>query len=60
VLAERHGHSLARMLLYRAAYAIATACAFSRDGTDGHFAWCAAVLERADLVETLFAANPDL
>jgi len=60
VLAERHGHSLARMLLYRAAYAIATACAFSRDGTDGHFAWCAAVLERADVVETLFAANPDL
>ena len=38
----------------------ATACAFSRDGTDGHFAWCAAVLERADVVETLFAANPDL
>lgn len=59
-LAERHGHSPARMLLYRAAYAIATANAFGADGLDGHFAWCAATLEREDVVETLFAANPDL
>ena len=48
-LAERHGHSPARMLLYRAAYAIATANAFGADGADGHFAWCAAVLEREDV-----------
>ncbi|GAB2872639.1 phosphotransferase family protein [Lentzea nigeriaca] len=60
VLVEQHGHPLARMLLYRAAYAIATANAFSSDGADGHFAWCAAVLEREDVVETLFSANPDL
>ncbi|WP_158849571.1 phosphotransferase family protein [Saccharothrix deserti] len=60
VLAGRHGHSPARMLLYRAAYAIATANAFGADGADGHFAWCAATLEREDVVETLFTANPDL
>ena len=60
MLVEQHGHSLARMLLYRAAYAIATANSFSADGTDGHFAWCAAVLEREDVLEILFAANPDL
>ena len=60
VLAQQHGHSLARMLLYRAAYAIATANAFGVDGADGHFAWCAAVLERDDVLEILFAANPDL
>lgn len=60
VLVEQHGHSLARMLLYRAAYAIATANSFSADGSDGHFAWCAAVLEREDVVETLYSANPDL
>jgi aminoglycoside phosphotransferase (APT) family kinase protein len=59
-LTERHGHSRARMLLYRAAYAIATANAFSATGADGHFAWCAAALERADVVETLFVGTPDL
>ena len=45
------------MLLYRAAYAIATANAF---GADGHFPWCAAMLEREDVVETLLSANPNL
>lgn len=60
VLTERHGYSPARMLLYRAAYAIATANAFGADGADGHFAWCAAMLEREDVVETLLSANPDL
>lgn len=60
VLAERHGHSPARMSLYRAAYAIATANAFSADGADGHVAWCAAVLEREDVVDTLFTTPPDL
>jgi aminoglycoside phosphotransferase (APT) family kinase protein len=59
-LVEEHGHSPARMLLYRAAYAVATATAFAADGSDGHFAWCAAMLERDDVVATLFAADPDL
>lgn len=38
-----------RMLLYRAAYAVLTATAYSADGNDGHFAWCAASLDRADV-----------
>jgi aminoglycoside phosphotransferase (APT) family kinase protein len=33
------------LLLYRAAYALATGTFFSDDGSDGHFAWCAAVLD---------------
>ncbi len=31
--------------LYRAAYAVATSNAFSSDGSDGHFEWCARVLQ---------------
>jgi aminoglycoside phosphotransferase (APT) family kinase protein len=37
---EALGHARERMLLYRAAYGIATANAYSADGQDGHFAWC--------------------
>jgi Phosphotransferase enzyme family len=59
-LIRDHGHSPARMLLYRAAYSIATANAFGDDGEDGHFAWCASSLEREDLIETLFSGDPDL
>jgi aminoglycoside phosphotransferase (APT) family kinase protein len=32
------------LVLYRAGYAVATANAFTDDGTDGHFAWCATQL----------------
>lgn len=34
------GHSRELMLLYRAAYAITTATAYSEDASDGHFLWC--------------------
>lgn len=37
---ERLGHSRDRMRLYRAAYGIATANAYSPEGLDGHFTWC--------------------
>jgi len=43
------------MLLYRAAYAIATANAFGDDGRDGHFGWCASSLEREDIIDMLFS-----
>jgi aminoglycoside phosphotransferase (APT) family kinase protein len=37
---EALGHARERMLLYRAAYGIATANAYSADGQNGHFEWC--------------------
>ncbi|MEH1129012.1 phosphotransferase family protein [Micromonospora sp. CPCC 206061] len=43
------GYPLDVILLYQAAYAIATSNAFTDDGTDGHFAWCVAQLNRPDL-----------
>jgi hypothetical protein len=48
------GYSRELMLLYRAAYAVSTATMYSPDGSDGHFAWCAANLKRSDLRSALF------
>lgn len=36
-------------LLYRAAYGLAGANAYSEEGDDGHFAWCVQMLERPDV-----------
>lgn len=47
------GHSPDLILLYRAAYSVITANAYSADGSDGNFAWCAASLERDDVAELL-------
>jgi Ser/Thr protein kinase RdoA (MazF antagonist) len=41
------------LLIYQAAYAVATSNAFTSDGSDGHFAWCLAQLARADITEAL-------
>ncbi len=49
-LETRLGETRDRMLLYRAAYAIAGATAYSADGTDDHFAWCMGVLGRDDIM----------
>jgi hypothetical protein len=43
------GYPLDRLLIYRAAYAIATSNAYDISGQDGHFAWCAAALNRSDV-----------
>lgn len=45
----RFGHDPSRYALYRAAYALTTYSAFGVDGADGHFKWCAAMLEREDI-----------
>ncbi|MCW6004010.1 aminoglycoside phosphotransferase family protein [Micromonospora sp. CPCC 205371] len=42
------GYPIDVMLAYQAAYAIATSNAFTDDGSDGHFAWCVAQLNRPD------------
>jgi Phosphotransferase enzyme family len=53
ILSDQHGYPLDLMLVYRAAYAISTANAFSADGSDGHFAWCASHLELPEVVDAL-------
>lgn len=41
------------LLVYRAAYAIATSNVFTSDGSDGHFTWCATQLNQAELTAAL-------
>lgn len=43
------GYPIDVLLAYQAAYATATSNAFTDDGSDGHFAWCVAQLNRPDL-----------
>ena len=41
------------LLVYQAAYAVATANAFTSDGSDGHFAWCIDQLRRPRIADAL-------
>jgi aminoglycoside phosphotransferase (APT) family kinase protein len=50
---RRRGHDPARLAVHRAAYAIVTATCFSASGSDGHFAWCVAMLRRPDVRDAL-------
>lgn len=50
---RRRGHDPARLAVHRAAYAIVTATCFSASGSDGHFAWCVAMLQRPDVRDAL-------
>lgn len=45
----RFGHDRSTLALYRAAYALVTATCFSASGSDGHAAWCVAVLGRPEV-----------
>ncbi|GAA2144744.1 hypothetical protein GCM10009844_18680 [Nocardioides koreensis] len=45
-LTDRFGHRPERLAAYRAAYALTTSNCFSASGSDGHFEWCARMLER--------------
>jgi aminoglycoside phosphotransferase (APT) family kinase protein len=47
------GYSINRLLIYRAAYAVATSNAYDVGGQDGHFAWCIRSLRRADIKEAI-------
>ncbi len=40
---------------YKAVYAIVTSNIFDPDGTDGHTAWCIAILQRDDISAVLLA-----
>lgn len=48
-LASEFGYPLDILLLYRAVYAIISSNAYDAAGQDGHFAWCAAILNRDDI-----------
>lgn len=47
--AAEFGYPVDVLLLYQAAYAVATCNVFTPDGDDGHFRWCVAQLGRADV-----------
>jgi aminoglycoside phosphotransferase (APT) family kinase protein len=47
------GYPVDVLLIYQAAYAVATSNAFTPDGSDGHFAWCIAQLSRPDITAAL-------
>jgi aminoglycoside phosphotransferase (APT) family kinase protein len=51
--ADRLGHPPQVLRLYRAAYAVATSTAFTADGTDGHFDWCARQLTSPGITDIL-------
>jgi aminoglycoside phosphotransferase (APT) family kinase protein len=47
------GYPAEALLIYQACYAVATANAFTPDGSDGHFAWCLSQLRRPDIANAL-------
>jgi Ser/Thr protein kinase RdoA (MazF antagonist) len=47
------GYDLETMLLYKMVYAAITSNAYDSLGADGHFAWCARVLDRDDVEDLL-------
>lgn len=50
---QRFEHDPYAYAIYRAAYAVVTHAAYGSDGTDGHFAWCAAMLRRDDVSDAI-------
>ena len=52
-VADRFGYPAQLLAVYRAAYALVTSNCFSASGSDGHFAWCVRMLERADVLGAL-------
>ncbi|VVJ16337.1 Uncharacterised protein [Amycolatopsis camponoti] len=52
-IVEELGYPIEVLILYQAAYAIATSNSFTSDGSDGHFSWCMAQLDRADVRDVL-------
>lgn len=52
-LAQDLGYPVDVLLIYQAAYAVATANAFTSDGSDGHFAWCIGQLRRPGIADAL-------
>jgi aminoglycoside phosphotransferase (APT) family kinase protein len=55
-LSARFGHDPGRLAVYRAAYAVITSNAYDPLGQDGHFQWCANMLNRTSVSEALCRA----
>lgn len=53
IFARDIGYPAETLLLYQAAYAVATANAFTADGSDGHFGWCIDQLRRPAVADVL-------
>ncbi|WP_333760820.1 hypothetical protein [Streptomyces sp. IBSBF 2390] len=51
--ADEFGYAVDDLLLYRAAYAMATSDAIAPGGGDEHFAWCVTVLDDPAVAESL-------
>jgi aminoglycoside phosphotransferase (APT) family kinase protein len=51
LFAAHLGYSSDVLALYQAAYALTTYDLFASDGSDGHFRWCAALLNRSNTTE---------
>lgn len=47
------GHDRHRVLVYRAAYSLITACCFGTDLSEGHFSWCIDMLNRTDVQDAV-------
>jgi serine/threonine protein kinase len=52
-VAQDLGYPVDVLLIYQATYAVATANAFTSDGSDGHFAWCIDQLRRSVIAGAL-------
>lgn len=52
-IADRFGYVPEILDVYRAAYALVTSNCYSADGSDGHFAWCARMLNRPRVRDAL-------
>ena len=51
--AAAFAHEDRRYSIYRAAYALTTACCFGTNLSEGHFAWCVSMLNRPDVRDSL-------
>lgn len=50
---DAFGNDPHRRAIYRAAYALATACCYGTDLSEGHFSWCVNMLNRPEIREAL-------
>lgn len=55
----RFGHAPEIYSLYRAAYAVITNAYFDIDSQDGHFLWCAEMLKREEVRDSISKPTPD-
>ena len=46
----------AKLLVYKAVYAVITSGHFSKDGSDGHYPWCVEILNRAEVQAAIRSA----